>query len=50
MSRRRDRFRAEGGRGVRATEDARVIVEGPIKLFRFADPDGNVLELFSLNA
>jgi len=30
--------------------DDRVIVEGPIKLFRFADPDGNVLELFSLNA
>jgi catechol 2,3-dioxygenase-like lactoylglutathione lyase family enzyme len=30
--------------------DERVVVEGPIKLFRFADPDGNVLELFSLNA
>ena len=30
--------------------DDRVIVEGPLKLFRFADPDGNVLELFSLNA
>ena len=26
------------------------IVEGPLKLFRFADPDGNALELFSLNA
>lgn len=28
--------------------DDRVVVEGPLKLFRFADPDGNVLELFSL--
>lgn len=28
--------------------DERVVVEGPLKLFRFADPDGNVLELFSL--
>jgi hypothetical protein len=28
--------------------DDRVIGEGPLKLFRFADPDGNVLELFSL--
>jgi predicted enzyme related to lactoylglutathione lyase len=30
--------------------DDGVVVEGPLKLFRFADPDGNVLELFSLNA
>jgi catechol 2,3-dioxygenase-like lactoylglutathione lyase family enzyme len=29
--------------------DEQVVVEGPLKLFRFADPDGNVLELFSLN-
>lgn len=28
--------------------DERVVAEGPLKLFRFADPDGNVLELFSL--
>lgn len=28
--------------------DAQVVVEGPLKLFRFVDPDGNVLELFSL--
>lgn len=28
--------------------DDRIVVEGPLKLFRFADPDGNVLELFSL--
>lgn len=28
--------------------DDRVVAEGPLKLFRFADPDGNVLELFSL--
>ena len=28
--------------------DEQVVVEGPLKLFRFADPDGNVLELFSL--
>jgi catechol 2,3-dioxygenase-like lactoylglutathione lyase family enzyme len=30
--------------------DEQVVVEGPLKLFRFADPDGNVLELFALNA
>jgi catechol 2,3-dioxygenase-like lactoylglutathione lyase family enzyme len=29
--------------------DEQVVVEGPLKLFRFADPDGNVLELFSLS-
>jgi predicted enzyme related to lactoylglutathione lyase len=29
--------------------DEQVVIEGPLKLFRFADPDGNVLELFSLN-
>lgn len=28
--------------------DDGVVVEGPLKLFRFADPDGNVLELFSI--
>lgn len=28
--------------------DQQVVVEGPIKLFRFTDPDGNVLEIFSL--
>ena len=28
--------------------DEQVLVEGPIKLFRFSDPDGNMLELFSL--
>jgi catechol 2,3-dioxygenase-like lactoylglutathione lyase family enzyme len=28
--------------------DEQVVVEGPLRLFRFADPDGNVLELFSL--
>lgn len=28
--------------------DRQVVVEGPIKLFRFTDPDGNVLEIFSL--
>ena len=31
------------------TLDEQVVVEGPLKLFRFADPDGNVLELFSLS-
>jgi predicted enzyme related to lactoylglutathione lyase len=30
--------------------DNKVVVEGPLKLFRFADPDGNALELFSLHA
>jgi catechol 2,3-dioxygenase-like lactoylglutathione lyase family enzyme len=30
--------------------DELVVTEGPLKLFRFADPDENVLELFSLNA
>jgi catechol 2,3-dioxygenase-like lactoylglutathione lyase family enzyme len=30
--------------------DDQVVVEGPLKLFRFADPDGNALELFSLHA
>jgi catechol 2,3-dioxygenase-like lactoylglutathione lyase family enzyme len=29
--------------------DEQVVVEGSLKLFRFADPDGNVLELFSLS-
>ena len=28
--------------------DDRVIAEGPLELFRFTDPDGNLLELFSL--
>ena len=28
--------------------DEHVVAEGPLRLFRFADPDGNVLELFSL--
>jgi predicted enzyme related to lactoylglutathione lyase len=28
--------------------DSKVLQEGPIKLFRFADPDGNVIEFFSL--
>ena len=28
--------------------DSKVLREGPIKLFRFVDPDGNVIELFSL--
>ena len=48
---------AKRGCRVRAAQEAgraaarrSVIVEGPLKLFRFADPDGNVLELFSLNA
>jgi predicted enzyme related to lactoylglutathione lyase len=30
--------------------DSKVVQEGPIKLFRFADPDGNVVEFFSLVA
>jgi len=30
--------------------DNKVLQEGPIKLFRFVDPDGNVIELFSLVA
>lgn len=30
--------------------DDNVVVEGPLKLFRFADLDGNELELFSLHA
>lgn len=30
--------------------DATVVKEGPIELFRFADPDGNVIEFFSLTA
>jgi catechol 2,3-dioxygenase-like lactoylglutathione lyase family enzyme len=28
--------------------DDRVVVEGPLKLFRFVDPDGNLLEIFSV--
>jgi catechol 2,3-dioxygenase-like lactoylglutathione lyase family enzyme len=28
--------------------DDQVVIEGPLQLFRFDDPDGNVLELFSL--
>ncbi|HEX4970055.1 MAG TPA: VOC family protein [Steroidobacteraceae bacterium] len=28
--------------------DQQVLVEGPITLFRFSDPDGNLLEIFSL--
>ena len=28
--------------------DRHVVHEGPIRLFRFEDPDGNVIELFSL--
>ena len=27
--------------------DAAVVSEGPIKLFRFTDPDGNLLEFYS---
>jgi len=30
--------------------DNKVLQEGPIKLFRIADPDGNVVEFFSLAA
>jgi predicted enzyme related to lactoylglutathione lyase len=30
--------------------DKKVLQEGPIKLFRFVDPDGNTIELFSLVA
>lgn len=29
--------------------DEQVLVEGPIRLFRFVDPDGNLLEIFSLS-
>jgi catechol 2,3-dioxygenase-like lactoylglutathione lyase family enzyme len=28
--------------------DQKVVEEGPIKLFRFQDPDGNMIEFFSL--
>jgi predicted enzyme related to lactoylglutathione lyase len=28
--------------------DERVVEEGPIRLFRFQDPDGNVIEFFSV--
>jgi catechol 2,3-dioxygenase-like lactoylglutathione lyase family enzyme len=28
--------------------DEQVLAEGPIRLFRFVDPDGNMLEIFSL--
>ena len=28
--------------------DDRVVAEGPLKLFRFVDPDGNLLEVFSV--
>ena len=28
--------------------DAEIVREGPVSLFRFADPDGNVLEFFSV--
>ena len=28
--------------------DERVVIEGPLKLFRFVDPDANMLEIFSL--
>jgi predicted enzyme related to lactoylglutathione lyase len=30
--------------------DAEIVREGPIRLFRFADPDGNVIEFFSIAA
>lgn len=29
-------------------ENGRMIVEGPFRCFRFTDPDGNVIEFFSL--
>ena len=31
-------------------ESERVVEEGPFKFFRFADPDGNIIELFSVTA
>ena len=30
-------------------ESSAVIVEGPFRLFRFRDPDNNVLEFFSID-
>jgi predicted enzyme related to lactoylglutathione lyase len=30
--------------------DSAIVREGPISLFRFADPDGNVIEFFSVAA
>jgi predicted enzyme related to lactoylglutathione lyase len=30
--------------------DADIVREGPIRLFRFADPDGNVIEFFAVAA
>jgi predicted enzyme related to lactoylglutathione lyase len=30
--------------------DRAVVEEGPIKLFRFTDPDGNMIEFFALTA
>lgn len=30
--------------------DQAVVAEGPIRLFRFTDPDGNMIEFFSLPA
>jgi|GEM_PF-1552947 len=31
-------------------EGGRVVTEGPFRFFRFADPDGNVVELFSVGS
>ena len=28
--------------------DAKIVAEGPIRLFRIADPDGNLIEFFSV--
>jgi predicted enzyme related to lactoylglutathione lyase len=30
--------------------DPAVVVEGPVRLFRFTDPDGNMIEFFALAA
>jgi len=30
--------------------DRAVVAEGPVRLFRFTDPDGNMIEFFSLRA
>lgn len=30
--------------------DTKIVEEGPMRLFKFADPDGNVIEFFSFAA
>lgn len=42
-------FERLAGLGI-VLRDDQVVAEGPLKLFRFVDPDGNLLEIFSVAA